>query len=130
MWLKKMVAWSKGFFKRISGFSTPIFGLSWREDKSPKSEQEKEMKQDVKPENSTENQGKYYHCAFCNRTGKDRFRPEPCRVCKGTGGVIRNYYSPVTCSYCNGTGSDPYKPSTCRVCGGVGLTERAFKNNK
>jgi len=65
-----------------------------------------------------------YPCQFCHQSGKDRFKPGPCRVCSGFRTVKRQYQNTSECGHCQGKGVEPYQAQECKVCGGIGVTEK------
>lgn len=122
--LKKACAWTKRIPKRITGFSTPFFGLSWSKDKSPESKSDNKVEQSSNPAETIKTKNRTVSCAFCLGNGRDCYYPQPCRICHGSGTLILDFDNPVHCQYCHGSGCNPYYPGPCNVCKGIGWVRR------
>lgn len=59
-------------------------------------------------------------CPFCSGTGRDPYRIDVCRVCRGKGALPDDRRDNPLCPFCEGTGRDPYDLIECRKCGGWG----------
>jgi DnaJ-class molecular chaperone len=74
---------------------------------------------------SAEPNSKICECAYCEGTGKDRFRImsplSTCPVCHGRGSH-RLFFPTVRCAYCRGTGVSPIGArNPCLACSGKGF---------
>jgi DnaJ-class molecular chaperone len=124
LWLRKAWAWIKRIPKRITGFSTPLFGLSWREDRTPELKSDNRNGQSSDQADTIETKRQRVSCAYCKGNGRDPYEPGPCYMCHGSGELTLNFDNPVACRYCRGSARDPYEPGPCHVCEGVGFVRR------
>jgi len=118
--IKKAWAWMCRFPKRITGFYTPLGGLSWTDDKIP----EIENSQSSDLAGTVEKERRRVSCAYCSGSGQDPNMLGPCRICSGSGELILDFDNPVTCRYCSGSAQDPNMLGPCRVCKGLGWRRR------